>query len=165
MSFVAPFGKRKIYLINHDPVNHAKQLEEMGVSFSKFLALQTINEFKDAVYNDFVAGELFSSEEAARKKLYSDEYYLELLVPSEAVSHKLMDGHVFIKPGYVPKIVALKTAQHSVYEYDERAGFYPVQQEPSKLPPAVRSIYNYNPQRWPVFTSPARPSAENSFTG
>jgi hypothetical protein len=154
MSFVAPFGKRKIYLINHDPINHAKQLEDMGVSFSKFLALQTINEFRDAVYNDFIAGELFASEEAAQRKLYPDEYYLELLAPSEAISHRFPkpDEHVFIKPGYAPKIVALKTAGHVVYKYDEMTGFQPVHEKPVKMPQPVRNVYNYNPQRWSLYS-------------
>ncbi len=150
MSFITHFGKRKIYLINHDPINHAKQLEDMGVSFSKFLALQTINEFRDAVYNDFIAGELFSTEIAAQKRLYPDEYYLELLVPAEAISHALPDGHVFIKPGFAAKILSLKTADHVVYKYDERMGFH---EESTKMSAPGRRVYNYNPDRWPLFSA------------
>src|SRR4051812_33448802 len=116
MSFTTPFGKRKVYLINHDPINHANQLEEMGLAISKFLALQTINEFRDAVFNDFISGELFASEEAARRRLYPDEYLLELLVPIEAISQVLPDGHLFINPGFAPKILSLKTADHNTFK-------------------------------------------------
>jgi len=150
MSFVTHFGKRKVYLINHDPINHTKQLEDMGVSFSKFLALQTINEFRDAVYNDFIAGELFSAEAAAQKRLYSDEYYLELLVPAESISHALPDGHVFIKPGFAVKILSLKTANHVTYKYHETLGFH---EESARMSAPGRRVYNYNPDRWPLFSS------------
>jgi hypothetical protein len=153
MSFITPFGKRKIYLINHDPINHARQLEDMGMSFSKFLSLQTVNEFRDAVYNDFVAGELFSSEEAVKQRLYPDEYYLELLASVEAISHTLPDGHVFIKSGFVPKILALKTADNAVYKYNDMTGF---QEESPKMPLHTRKVYNYNPDRWSLFIPGSR---------
>lgn len=148
MSFVTPFGKRKVYLINHDPINQAKQLDDLGVAFSKFLALQILNEFRDASYNDLVSGELFVTEEAARRRLYHDEYYLELSIPAEAISHTLPDGHVFIKAGYAPKIMALKTFNFKTYYYNDMKGFY--QEMPRQLMHGQK-IYNHNPERWSLY--------------
>ena len=150
MSYVTAFGKRKLYLVNHDPVESGK-LDEMGWALSKFIALQTINEFRDGVYNDSIAGELYASEEMVKSRLSFDEYYLELLVCSDAISHTVKNGQVFINKGYAPKILALKTLDRKIYVYNDERGFCKKGKE--NISQKGRAIYNTNPDRWPLFAA------------
>jgi hypothetical protein len=150
MSHVTAFGKRRVYLVNHDPVAPGK-LDEIGWALSKFIALQTINEFRDGIYNDSIAGELYVDEELAILHMNRDEYYLELLVSSEAISHSIKNGQVFIHKGYAPKIIALKTVDRKIYEYDEERGF--IKRNKGKISARDRAVYNQNPDRWPIFAA------------
>jgi hypothetical protein len=112
---------RKLYLVNHHPVSHLHRLHETG--FSKFITLQTMNEFKDAGYNDSVTGEVYEDEALARARLKKDEYYLVVEVEAEAVSYRTQDGSVYLNRGHMPKIKALKTATGEIYTYDRNLGF------------------------------------------
>lgn len=135
---------RKLYLINHHPVSHLHRFHEIG--FSKFITLQTVNEFKDAVYNDLITGELYENEASAKARLKADEYYLELSVPIEAISHLVKDGHVYINRGYLPTIKALKTATGEVFMYDQSRGFEKLEKPKMRLNSSI--IYGYNPSAW-----------------
>jgi hypothetical protein len=150
MSYSTAFGKRRVYLVNHDPVESGR-LNEMGWALSKFIALQTINEFRDGDHNDSIAGELYINEACARSHLKSDEYFLELMVPSDSISHIGQDGQVYINKGYAPKILALKTLDHRVYHYDEERGFY--NNSKVNVTTKERSLYNSNPDRWSIFAA------------
>jgi hypothetical protein len=150
MSYITAFGKRRVYLVNHDPVDSGR-LNEMGWALSKFIALQTINEFRDGDHNDSIAGELYISEAFARSHLKSDEYYLELIVPSDSISHIGQDGQVYINKGYAPKILALKTLDQRVFIYDDERGFY--NKSKDNITTKERSLYNSNPDRWSLFAA------------
>jgi hypothetical protein len=150
MSYVTASGKRRVYLINHDPVEAGK-LDEMGWALSKFIALQTINEFRDGVYNDSITGELYASEESVLRHINSDEYYIELMVSPDAIAYQSKNGQVFINTGFAPKIVALKTPDRKIYIYHEEQGF--CKKEKEKVNQKNRSLYNTNPDRWPLFAA------------
>jgi hypothetical protein len=110
--------KRKIYLINHDPIEHLNRIQVIH-ALGKFVVEQTIREFRNGAYNDGVLGELYSLEEQARRRLYSDEYYLELLVPVTAILDILENDRVMIKSGFTPQVLALRTLQDKNYAYDQ----------------------------------------------
>ena len=136
---------RKLYLVNHQPVNHLHRIHETG--FSKFISLQTLNEFKDAGYNDSVCGEVYEDEALAKARLKKDEYYLVVEVEAEAVSYRTQDGSVCLNRGHIPRIKALKTATGEIYSYDKTRGF----QREVKKPTMVANssiIYGYNPSVW-----------------
>jgi len=114
----ASSDKRKIYLINHDPIEHLNRIQVVH-ALGKFVVEQTIREFRNGAYNDGVLGELYSMEEQARRRLYSDEYYLELLVPISSVLDVLANDRVLIKSGFTPQILALRTLQDKNYAYDQ----------------------------------------------
>ncbi|MDX2164809.1 MAG: hypothetical protein SFW07_05260 [Gammaproteobacteria bacterium] len=135
---------RKLYLVNHQTMNRAHHFHEAG--FSKCLAMQTLKEFKDAGYNDSLAGEVFEDEALAKARLKKDEYYLEIEVEAEAISYRMQDGAVYLNRGYTPKIKALKTSTGEKYRYDELQGFQRELKPTMTLNSSI--IYGYNPSVW-----------------
>lgn len=128
--------KRKIYLINHDPIEHLGRIQTIH-ALGKFVVEQTSREFRAAAYNDGVIGELFSEEEHAKSRLYSDEYYLELLVPAEAISEITSSDRVIIKSGFTPVILSLKTAHEKTYVYDQEKKVFHRERESRGLSQAL----------------------------
>ena len=146
LSLCASFT-RKLYLINHHPiVSESPRFHEVG--FSKFITFQTINEFTEAAYNDLIAGELYEDEACAKARLKKDEYYIELLVPIESISHRVRDGHVYINRGYKPIIKSLKSATGETYLYNPQLYRFEKAHEKPKMRFSSRVIYGYNPSIW-----------------
>jgi hypothetical protein len=135
---------RKLYLVNHQPLSRLGRFHDAG--FSKFVSMQTLNEFKDAGYNDSISGEAYEDEALAKARLKKDEYYLVVEVEAEAVSYRAQDGSVYLNRGHIPKIKALKTATGEIYSYNESHGFQRETKPKMTLNSSI--IYGYNPSVW-----------------
>ncbi|HEV2614765.1 MAG TPA: hypothetical protein VGV92_08680 [Gammaproteobacteria bacterium] len=135
---------RKLYIVTHQPISHLHRFHETG--FSKFVTIQTLNEFKDAGYNDSVSGEVYEDEALAKARLNDGEFYLVVEVEAEAIAYRAQDGAVYLNRGHIPKIKSLKTATGEIYSYDKSRGF----QREVKPKMTVNSsiIYGYNPSVW-----------------